>query len=215
VGTHSLTAIATDNQSGTKTSAAVSITVTNPNLEPIVSITSPSSGGVFNEGDVVTIAVDADDADGTITLVEYYINGVKVGLSSSEPHTFQWLATEGNHTISTVVTDNQGGATTSNVTITVNADPLGILESQSTGYVYVYPNPIQIDSKITVSLKESSETSLKVFDQFGREVLHIAEGHLSAGTHSFTLDSEKFSSGLYLIKLINGQKNASFSIIKP
>jgi len=49
--------------------------ITTGNQPPTVSITSPSDGATFTEGDNITINADASDSDGTVTKVEFYQDG--------------------------------------------------------------------------------------------------------------------------------------------
>ncbi|WP_299551674.1 Ig-like domain-containing protein [Seonamhaeicola sp.] len=122
-GSYALTAVATDNNSVTTTSAIVNITVNAANQTPTVSITSPSDGATFTAGDNVAIAATASDADGTITKVEFFQGSTKLGEATSSPYSYTWAnVTQGNYALTAVATDNNSAATTSAiVNITVNA----------------------------------------------------------------------------------------------
>lgn len=112
VGAHNLTVRATDNLSAQTTSAAVNIIVGNV-LAPTVSITAPSAGATFVEGDLVNITANAADADGVVTNVEFFINGVSIGADATSPYAFTWPSVEGNATITAVATDDDNATTTS------------------------------------------------------------------------------------------------------
>jgi len=113
VGSHNLTARATDNLGSITTSAPVNIVVGNV-IPPTVSITSPTSGATFVEGDAVNISANATD-DGTVTQVEFFVNGVSVGVDATgpAPFTFTWSSVQGNATLSAIATDNSNATTTS------------------------------------------------------------------------------------------------------
>jgi endo-1,3(4)-beta-glucanase len=123
-GTYSLTAIATDNQGATKTSSAVSITVTG-NSAPSVSITSPSNGANFTAPASINITATASDTDGTISKVEFFNGATKLGEDLTSPYTFSWSSVAaGTYSLTAKATDNGGAATTSaavNVTVTGSA----------------------------------------------------------------------------------------------
>ncbi|MBT8190132.1 MAG: tandem-95 repeat protein, partial [Bacteroidia bacterium] len=55
-----------------------------PNVLPSVSISSPTSG-TFNTPQSFSIIANASDTDGTISQVEFFINGVSVGLGTESP----------------------------------------------------------------------------------------------------------------------------------
>src|SRR5258705_7028039 len=69
-GSYSLTAKATDNLSAVTASTAIAVTVSNANVPPTVSITSPVNNGSFTTGATVTVNATAADSDGTISKVE-------------------------------------------------------------------------------------------------------------------------------------------------
>jgi hypothetical protein len=130
-GSYALTAVATDNQGASTTSAVVNITVTNPaNVPPTVSITSPASG-FSTENSTLTIAANAADTDGSITKVEFYQGSTKLGEDNTAPFSFNWTGIAvGTYTLSAVATDNDGGSTTSagvSVTFTPPGNFLGSL----------------------------------------------------------------------------------------
>ncbi len=121
VGTHTITARATDNQGAQTTSAPITIIVGN-NVPPVVSITAPASGAVVSAPSVVTITATATDADG-IAQVQFYVNGGLVGTDNSSPYSVNWTSVIGTANITAVATDLLGAQSTSSiVTITV-ADP--------------------------------------------------------------------------------------------
>jgi hypothetical protein len=107
-----ITAVATDNNGLSTTSNVILITV-NPNVAPVVSITFPFSTSDFIAPDVVAIMAQASDADGTIVSVEFFVNGVSVGVTNSEPYTVNWVSQAGPAEITAVATDSNGAQTTS------------------------------------------------------------------------------------------------------
>ncbi|MBP2833013.1 cellulase family glycosylhydrolase [Aquimarina sp. U1-2] len=94
------------------------------NEEPMVSIVSPSSGQTFVEKSNITIDASATDSNGSITKVEFFSNGTKVGEDTTAPYTF--IINEilvGNYTFTAKATDNSNLSTISSpVTIRVTGD---------------------------------------------------------------------------------------------
>lgn len=121
-GGYSLTAKATDNLGATSTSASIAITATSSNALPLVSLTSPIEGAVFDAGGSVAISATASDANGKIDKVEFFAGDKKIGEDTSSPYTVTWNeASNGKHLITAKATDDDGESAISNpVTITVN-----------------------------------------------------------------------------------------------
>ena len=118
VGTHVLTAVATDDLGSTAVSAPVTVVV---NAAPAVAITSPSNGAILDAGSNVAIAATASDADGTVTVVEFYEGANLIGSDSSSPYAFVWNnALIGEYVLTAQATDNRGATRISaSVNITV------------------------------------------------------------------------------------------------
>ena len=121
-GVYVLTAKATDNVGGTKTSTAVSVVVTNA---PTTSITSPSNNAAFIAGSNITINALASD-DGSVAKVEFFQNGVLLGQDTTSPYSFAWNAVPpGTYSLTTRATDDLGvTGMSSAVTINVAATSL-------------------------------------------------------------------------------------------
>lgn len=93
------------------------------NQLPTVNITSPSNGATFTSPANVTVTVDSDDADGTVTEVRLYVNGYLANSeqSGSLESILENLA-PGAYVLRAVVMDDAGATRSSSpVTITVNA----------------------------------------------------------------------------------------------
>ena len=121
-GTYALTAIAVDDAGASTTSMPVSIRV---NASPIVSITSPASSAQFTSPANITIAASSSDSDGSVTGVDFFANGYRMGSGTSiggGQFSFAWNGVGvGAYTLSAKATDNDGAVTSSagvNVTVT-------------------------------------------------------------------------------------------------
>ena len=95
------------------------------NQAPTVSFLKPVSGSKFLSPATVAITVNAADADGTISKVEFYNGGTKLGEATTAPYSYTWsnVATE-TYTLTATATDDRGGQSSSQVTITVTNVPI-------------------------------------------------------------------------------------------
>lgn len=84
------------------------------NLAPTVSLTSPTANARFTAPDVVNLAADARDADGSISKVEFFAGTTKLGEATTAPFKFTWgNAASGTYALTAKATDNAGSSTTS------------------------------------------------------------------------------------------------------
>lgn len=126
VGAHTLTAVATDDAGGTKTSAEVTVTVTPVaplNNPPTVNLVRPAPGAIFPFGTPVTLEASVADSDGAVIRVEFYANAIKLGESTVAPFTLVWASPPlGTSALYAVATDDQGASATS-VVVSMTVSP--------------------------------------------------------------------------------------------
>jgi hypothetical protein len=122
-GTYTIVAQAADNTGNVANSTAATVTVL-PNQLPVVSLISPTNGGVVRAGSGTTLSATASDPDGNVASVQFFANGVSLGspitVLTSGSYRTQWTpAAEGIYTVTATAIDNSGAA--SNATSTVLA----------------------------------------------------------------------------------------------
>ncbi|MDO6581845.1 Ig-like domain-containing protein [Photobacterium sp. 2_MG-2023] len=102
---------------------------------PTVTFSSPADNATVLNGDVVTLAVDATDADGSVSQVEFFAAGQSLGIDTSAPYSVTWTATgTGAVSLSAVATDNEGNQSSAGVLVNVSDEPLVVtLTSPASG----------------------------------------------------------------------------------
>ena len=128
-GTYNFAARATDNKGDSATSGSVQVIM---NALPVVSISSPAPGANIIPGSNVTLRALASDADGSISKVEFFLNGsatplgqaARVGATSE--YTLAWTSTlQGAYSFTARATDNDDAQTTTgSVAVNVLANVL-------------------------------------------------------------------------------------------
>jgi YD repeat-containing protein len=163
--------------------ASATITISdNDTHPPTTSITTPSSGAVFVAPATIFIEATASDPDGSVTKVEFFQGGTKLGEDTTAPYNFTWgNAPAGSYTLTTVATDNAGAAGTSlpvNVTVNPNSAPQIGITTPSSGAVFIAPASITISA--TASDADGSVTKVEFFQ--GSTKL----GEAASAPYSFT-----------------------------
>jgi len=95
------------------------------NQLPTCAITYPHNGDEFEQGDTIAISVKADDLDGLIAEVRFYIDDIGVISLTSFPYTYTWNTlneTIGSYIIKVTAKDNDGGSKTDECTISIIGD---------------------------------------------------------------------------------------------
>jgi len=92
------------------------------NQPPTCEITSPSNGQEITKGVTITIAVDANDSDGSITEVRFFVDDVGKGSTTSFPFNYNWNTDNenlGNHILKATCIDNSGESNSDEVNIEI------------------------------------------------------------------------------------------------
>ena len=64
-----------------------------------------------------------------------------------------------------------------------------------------YPNPFNPSTTIKFTLPEESIVQIKIYNSLGKEIDTIANGITKPGIYSKRWNAEKFSSGIYYVKM--------------
>jgi hypothetical protein len=162
---------------------------------PAVSITSPANQSTFSVPADITITADAFDSDGTISLVEFYSDGTKIGESRTAPYTIVWHNQRiGTFSVSATATDNSNLKTTSL--------PVTVIVGVTKPSVTIYPNPTS--GRFTLNLESASDSNqyeISIFTINGKKIL---SERLLENDISMHFDISRLENGVYLL-LIEGQ----------
>jgi M6 family metalloprotease-like protein len=87
---------------------------------PSCTIVSPANGAIFDLNSLVTVEVTAEDADGSIVGVSFYLNDVLQYTDPASPYSWVWDSAGyggGLYTIKVVATDNEGLEAVRSITV--------------------------------------------------------------------------------------------------
>jgi len=129
-GSYSLSARATDNRGATATSSVVTASCGGP---LIATLTAPANGSSYTRPDGPTLTATANTSAGTISKVEFFDNGVKLGEDLTSPYTYPvdgttWntaAVAAGSHSLTARATNSLGTVGPQSVAVTITLlDPL-------------------------------------------------------------------------------------------
>ena len=69
-----------------------------------------------------------------------------------------------------------------------------------------YPNPFNPVTEIKFALPEDGYVKLIVYDILGREGARLVDGEVRAGYHTVRWDASNMSSGIYIYRIMVGNK---------
>ncbi|MEK6335595.1 MAG: Ig-like domain-containing protein, partial [Acidobacteriota bacterium] len=198
-GSHSLIAVATDNLNKTKVSDPVTFIV---NGSAVVNITSPANYSTFNRSANIPVTATATLNSGTISKVDFYLDGfISLGsgtVIAPDQYTVTWNgAVSGKHVLTAVATDNSNVTTTSApINFTVNEPPMISLTAPAGGSV-ITPSPATVN--ITANASD--------WDGFISKVDFYANGTLVGtstrhGVNQFNLSWSNVAGGNYSLTAV-------------
>ncbi|MGH7944812.1 MAG: Ig-like domain-containing protein, partial [Opitutaceae bacterium] len=122
IGVHRLSARVTSANNLTITSPEITVNVV-PNQRPQIALTSPTATTAIAMNTATTLTAASTDIDGTIELVEFYVNGVRIGSATKSPFEVTWTPTNAGSFDLTAKATDDGGASTTSEAVTVVVDP--------------------------------------------------------------------------------------------
>ncbi len=94
------------------------------NGQPVINWTNPSNGNIFINLNSIALNVDAFDNNGNIAQIEYFVNGVSIGIDVVTPYSFSWTPPSyGSYLLKATATDNEGNSSSKEISITIDNNP--------------------------------------------------------------------------------------------
>ncbi len=214
IGSYTLTAKAYDNQDQIITSNAIDVAVVEENVPPVVSIVSPVNDTTYTGPATIHLIAKAKDPNDKISKVEFYSGSTLLRTEHYYPYTYWWTNVQpGTYTITAVAYDDKGLSTTSAaITVTVTNASIVSRPSSVTNKtdingalsVKLSPNPARSTLQIfTKGLQLNKPSTISVISASGVVMKTIQSGNLNKVV---PLDVSSLQSGVYTIKVVNGDK---------
>ncbi|MEO6499690.1 MAG: Ig-like domain-containing protein, partial [Mucilaginibacter sp.] len=149
----------------------VAIYISNGNIAPAVSLTSPLAGSEFTAPASVIITAQANDADGSVAKVEFFSGNTLLGTANTSPYTFSWdNVAAGNYTLTAKATDD-GGAITSSAAIAISVVTIPLLPPVVNIVTPVNNATFAEPATITISALASDDGSISKVELFNGSTL--------------------------------------------
>ncbi len=179
-------------------SSAASTFSTSPGQAPTVSLTTPVAGAEFLSPATIALAATASDTDGTVSRVEFYNGGTKIGQDDTEPYEFTWTGVAaGSYTLSAQAIDDSNLLGVSNgAAIVVNLGdipPTVSLTSPTEGTLLEAPADITLvadandtEAPVTKVQFYSGALTPVLIGEDGTAPFTLELNDLGPGSHTFT-----------------------------
>jgi hypothetical protein len=116
-------------------------------------------------------------------------------ITGSPPYSFlDRELEEGSYRYYLVAVENQSEDEISEASVDVNGMPMSFRISS------IYPNPLVDNGTVMLTLSESTDVCIEIYDISGRLVHKIYDGYIEEGEHSVDINLTNFSNGLYILK---------------
>jgi hypothetical protein len=157
------------------------------NILPEVEITAPDYGAVFQPGEEISFSIQAGDEDGSIVLLEVFLNSSLIISVGAAEHNFTLdTLSIGVHEIAVSAKDDRGDYAHDTIAIEVETDVSVHAPVAGTDDLYIYPNPVSDD------LYFSKPCDFRLYSLQGQllmESRNVTRSNLS-----------KFKPGMYLVR---------------
>ena len=68
-----------------------------------------------------------------------------------------------------------------------------------------YPNPFNPVTELSFTIPSTSDVHLSIYDIQGREIASLINDNMERGYHSVKWNADRYSSGVYFVKMIAGE----------
>lgn len=202
-----LMAVVIDSLGASDTTDIVEITVADV-VAPVVSITSPAPLSHYNQNENISILADASDTDGSITLVEFFVNDSKIGEDNTAPYQVNWTPiVPGDYTLHALATDNDGAKTTS-ADIMVTIDQVSAFNDKYHAEDFIF-FPVPVENKLVFrlnALQANTNYQLEIIDITGK--VQLNENLKTSGSSGYMeIDVAYLPKGIYQVRLFSDKGN--------
>ena len=102
-----------------------------------------------------------------------------------------------------------------NINLGQSTTGINNVKANTVGTMNIIPNPTMGAAVLALNITNASEnTTVKMYDMAGREIMTIYSGQMQAGQKNISFDTENVSSGIYVIKVSDGKTSIQRRFVK-
>ncbi len=184
------------------------------NVAPTINLTAPSGSMIFTNLNPFNIIANANDADGEISHIKFFINNDSVGIDMTSPYAFSFTPPDyATYQIHAQATDNES-ATTISATVSVEVTDMTAQDSpQNIRNFQLLTNPLT-DSLILSfeTIKPTQNAQILIYDTTGKKVM--TQPVSDSNTQHILIDISTLPTGIYILTLDTTSDLVSRTFIK-
>jgi DNA-binding beta-propeller fold protein YncE/mono/diheme cytochrome c family protein len=170
------------------------------NKKPSIVINTPINNAVYKIGETITAEVTANDIDGKVNMVEYYLNDKYIGNSTLAPFKFTFSeSNQGNFVLTAIAIDDKAEKSdvSFGVDLTIKSN-LGLFDFEDIQQDFdMFPNPAS--KNVTISgIKVSEISQVTLFNTKGEYFLCDFQ---KISDEEILLDVNRFAEGFYIVSI--------------
>ena len=100
-----------------------------------------------------------------------------------------------------------------NVNINGLSPSTGVIQSEMTSSINIYPNPITSKADIGFTLGKDEDVSIVMYNLLGETVFSNSLGEMNQGSHTIKLDAQNLNAGIYFITLNAGTNKITKKVV--
>ena len=169
---------------------------------PTVNITAPTNNSVVSG--IVTISGTANDAEGGVVSVAFYIDNVLKNTDTTAPYEYSLDTTQysnGTHTIKAIATDTIAQTSVAQITVTIDntVPPPPPIDNPPQVALVVPTNNSVVSGIVTISGTANDDNGISKVCFYIDDVIKSTD---TTAPYAYTLDTTQYSNGTHTIKLI-------------
>ncbi|MEN7550621.1 discoidin domain-containing protein [Rapidithrix thailandica] len=151
------------------------------NQAPLAAITYPSHQQQFTSLDTLLLTANASDPDGSVSSVEFFVNGVSLGTDLSAPYEMAWeIPSYGTFNISVRVTDNEGASRYSEI-VQIEVVDTSLISQSAWTLEYVDSEETSGENGAAVNAFDGDESSIWHTEWSASQPVHPHEIQINLG----------------------------------
>ncbi|MDD5571495.1 MAG: Ig-like domain-containing protein, partial [Bacteroidales bacterium] len=179
--------------------------------EPSVTLLTPLNNDVVQVNNLLTITANANDIDGTVKKVEFFVGSTFIGSDTIAPYSIDWTPdTTGITIVLAKAIDNDGKYKLDDPHIVEVVNSTGVSEKNKEQIINISPIPAKNIINIEFEKSPVEHMYISIYDIAGKIIYKKEENKIN---NKISIDISTFTSGLYFLKIEGSKINSTKKLI--